>query len=78
MTAAAVSAIQQLMGKLETLEKVVAELPENELLAFRGWFDEFMARKFDEELEQGILAGKFDVLAEEALSDLKAGRTRPL
>ncbi len=72
------SARMKFMGKLETIEKFIAELPAEDLRVFREWFDEFMANRFDDELEKGILAGAFDALAEEALEDLRAGRTKPL
>jgi hypothetical protein len=78
MTSAKMFANLTLMGKLETIEKFVAELPAEDLRIFREWFDEFLAQKFDEQIERDITAGKLDALAEEALADLKAGRTTPL
>ncbi len=66
------------MGKLETIEKFVAELPAEDLRVFREWFDEFMANRFDEQIERDANAGALDFLVKEAVEDERAGRTRSL
>jgi hypothetical protein len=66
------------MSKIEDIEKAVAELPPNELDEFRAWFAEFDAARFDEKIQRDAKSGKLDQLAEEALRDFRAGRTRPL
>jgi hypothetical protein len=63
---------------VEELEKAIAKLPSEELARFRAWFEEFMADAWDKQIERDILAGKFDKLADEALADHKAGRSRKL
>lgn len=65
-------------AKLEDLEKAVAELPVEQLARFRAWFEEFEAARFDKKIEQDAAAGRLDRLAEEALSDFRAGRARDL
>ncbi|MBA2244560.1 MAG: hypothetical protein H0W11_06365 [Gemmatimonadetes bacterium] len=45
---------------------------------FRAWFLEFDAEAWDRQFEQDVAAGRLDALADEALADLRAGRTRPL
>ena len=65
-------------AKLEDLEKAVAELPVEQLARFRAWFEEFEAARFDKKIEQDAAAGRLDRLAEEALSDFRAGRAREL
>lgn len=65
-------------ANLEDLEKAVAELPLDQLARFRAWFEEFEAARFDKKIEQDAAAGRLDRLAEEALSDFRAGRAREL
>jgi pimeloyl-CoA synthetase len=62
----------------EDIEKAVEQLTPSELTRFRAWFEEFEARQFDATLERGVRAGKFDTLAEEALAEHRAGRSREL
>jgi hypothetical protein len=66
------------MGKLETIERTIEALPDKDLFALRKWFDELLEQRVDKWLEREVEAGRFDELAEEALADHKAGRTRPL
>lgn len=66
------------MTKIEDLTKAVAELPPKDLAKFRAWFDEFDAAQFDEKIERTAKSGRLDKLADEALADLRAGRTRKL
>jgi hypothetical protein len=66
------------MAKLEDIEKAVAELPVDQLARFRTWFEEFEASRFDQKIERDATKGRLDRLAEQALSDFKAGRAREL
>ena len=66
------------MTKLEQLEKSVAELSKEELAAFAEWFAELQADRWDRQIEADAKAGKLDRLAEKALADHRAGRSRPL
>ncbi|MDI1284151.1 MAG: hypothetical protein PSV46_07130, partial [Reyranella sp.] len=61
-------------ANLEDLEKAVAELPVEQLARFRVWFEEFKATHFDQKIERDAAAGRLDRLAEQALSDFRAGR----
>lgn len=65
-------------ANLEDLEKAVAELPVDQLARFRVWFEEFEASHFDQKIERDAAAGRLDRLAEQALSDFRAGRAREL
>jgi hypothetical protein len=67
-----------IMTTLEDIEKAVTELPADQLAKFRGWFEEFEAARFDQRIEQDAKAGRLDKLAEQALADFRAGRTREL
>ncbi|MGD9739512.1 MAG: hypothetical protein AB7O56_14565 [Bauldia sp.] len=66
------------MSKLEDIEKAVAALAPEELARFRAWYAEFEAERFDHKIATDAEAGRLDGLAEEALRDFAAGRTRRL
>jgi hypothetical protein len=66
------------MTTLEDIEKAVADLPPDQLLRFRVWFEEFEATRFDERIERDAKAGRLDRLAAQALVDFRAGRAREL
>lgn len=60
------------------IEKAIAQLPKDQLKQFREWFNKFDADKWDEQIEKDAASGKFDALAEAAIADHKAGKTRKL
>jgi hypothetical protein len=66
------------MTKIEDITKAVAKLPPKELAKFRAWFEEFDAARFDAKIEKAAKGGGLDKIAEKALSDHRAGRTRQL
>lgn len=66
------------MGKIELLEKQIRELSSDELAELRQWFAEFDAELWDRQMEADVKAGRLDRMAEEALQEFAAGRTKPL
>jgi hypothetical protein len=66
------------MTKLERIEKEIAELSARELADFRAWFEAFEAARWDERLESDAKSGALDRLADAALADHRAGRSKPL
>jgi hypothetical protein len=66
------------MAQVDDLARAVRKLPPEDLEAFRRWFLAFDAELWDHQFEEDVKLGKLDGLAEEALDDLRAGRTRPL
>ena len=66
------------MSKLEKIEQSVAALSDAELKRFATWFADYQWERWDRQLEKDVEAGKLDHLADEALAELAAGRTRPL
>jgi hypothetical protein len=62
------------MSTLEQIEDAVRQLSPKDLSEFRAWFAQLDADAWDRQIEQDIAAGRLDALAEEALSDLDAGR----
>ena len=71
-------AILNAVKTVDELEKAVRDLSASELAEFRRWFVSFDAAQWDAQLEQDVAAGRLDALAEEALSDFRQGRTKPL
>ncbi|MGZ8243053.1 hypothetical protein [Methylomagnum sp.] len=52
---------------VEELEREVSQLPPSELKQFSEWFDEFKADQWDKQIEEDILAGRFDSIAQQVL-----------
>jgi hypothetical protein len=66
------------MTKIERLEHDIMTLDPSELAALRDWFQNYLADEWDKHVEQDARAGKLDRLADKALADHRAGRTKPL
>jgi hypothetical protein len=66
------------MTTVEDIERAILQLPPAELDRFRVWFETLDAQRFDERIERDARAGKLDRMADEALADHRAGRTREL
>ena len=66
------------MTKLETLEKAIVELSDEERAKLRAFLDELEADLWDAQIERDAKAGKLDKLEAKALQNLKAGRVRDL
>ncbi|OBZ93205.1 hypothetical protein ADU59_22315 [Pararhizobium polonicum] len=66
------------MTKLEQIEKSVSELDADELQAFATWFHELQAKRWDIQFAQDAENGALDALANSALAEFKAGRSRSL
>ena len=61
------------MTTLETAERAVAQLSNEDLALFRKWFAEYDGDLWDAQIEADAKAGKLDVLAREALAEYHAG-----
>jgi len=66
------------MTRVQKLEQEVKQLTRDELAVFRKWFVEYDWDQWDRQIEEDVLAGRLDKLAEEALADNKAGRTKEI
>ena len=64
------------MTKVEGLANGVQRLNRDELATFKDWFRKYDSDEWDREIEQDILAGRLDRLANEAFAEHKAGRTK--
>jgi hypothetical protein len=61
------------MRKVADIEEAVAQLPPEELAAFRSWFERFEAERFGTRIEGDALGGRLDRFAEEALAERRSG-----
>lgn len=66
------------MSTVEAMTTAIAELPPEQVAQIRAWLDERAAEEWDSQIEQDERTGRLDVLAERALAEHRAGRTRPL
>ena len=66
------------MTRIEELASEVQRLSRQELAAFREWFRKYDSDEWDKEIEEDVLAGRLDTLANEAIAEHKAGRTKEL
>ena len=64
------------MSQIEMLEQNVKQLSPSELSAFRAWFIDFDAAEWDRQLETDSKTGKLDRLAQSALEEHRAGKTK--
>ncbi len=65
------------MSKVDRIEHEIRELSSKELAEFREWFLDFDWEVWDRQLERDVEAGKLDALADEALREHAAGKTKP-
>ncbi|HEY4114120.1 MAG TPA: hypothetical protein VGM17_08670 [Rhizomicrobium sp.] len=63
---------------VEELEKEITKLSSDERARLLHLLEELDAAEVDAALERDIRAGKFDEMAEQALADHAAGKTKPL
>ncbi len=66
------------MSSVETITAAIAELPPEEISRIRSWLDERAQNEWDSQIEADERAGRLDGLADLALAEHRAGRTRPL
>ena len=66
------------MSTVQDIQHAVSQLSNDDLAAFRQWFAEFEATLWDRQLEADVASGRLDRLADEALRDLREGRSTDL
>ena len=66
------------MSTVDQIESAILSLPPDDFLRLTEWVNELHQRRWDEQLERDIAAGKLDALAAEAMADYEAGRTREI
>ena len=66
------------MTQVQLIERQVAKLNGSALAAFRNWYRKYDALCWDRQIRADARVGKFGKLANEALAEHKAGKTRQL
>jgi KaiC/GvpD/RAD55 family RecA-like ATPase len=66
------------MARVEKLANEVQRLNRDELAAFRDWFRKYDSDEWDKEIEEDVSAGRLDKLANAAIAEHRAGRTKEL
>ena len=66
------------MTKLEKIEQDIASLGPSDVVKLAEWLAEYQANLWDRQIEADAKAGRFDRMAEQALAEHKAGKTRPV
>ena len=66
------------MTRVDQIEKEIERLSREEQNALRDWFLAFDAEMWDTEIATDAAAGKLDKLAEEALQECRAGKTKSM
>jgi hypothetical protein len=66
------------MSNLQEIEHAVSQLSAAELAAFRAWFTEYDAQRWDRQIEEDVTAGRLDGLAKRALRHLQEGNCTDL
>jgi hypothetical protein len=63
---------------IEQLEREILNLPPLDFRRLADWIAARDQERWDPQREEDVAAGKLDALADEALAEHRAGRTRPL
>ncbi len=66
------------MTSVQKLVKEIQGLSRDERKSLRRWFERFDAAVWDKEFEADAKAGKLERLAERALREHRAGKSKPL
>jgi hypothetical protein len=66
------------MTTVEAITAAIAELPPDQVAQVREWLNERAEAEWDAQIERDERAGRLDALADRALAEYRAGRTRPL
>ena len=66
------------MTTVDAITTAIAELPPEQVEQIRAWLNERAEANWDAQIEQDERAGRLNALAERALTEHRAGRTRPL
>jgi hypothetical protein len=66
------------MSNVDAITTAIAQLPPEQVEQVRAWLAEQPEAAWDAQIEADERAGRLAALAERALAEHKAGRTRPL
>jgi hypothetical protein len=66
------------MLNTKELQTTVSKLSENDLREFTEWFEEFIAQRWDSQIENDVLAGRLDKIGESVDTAFIKGHVKPL
>jgi hypothetical protein len=66
------------MGTVHEIEAAISKLSRQDLVALRDWFFQFDSVAWDKQFEEDVARGRLDELADEALADVREGRSREM
>ncbi|HUA68815.1 MAG TPA: hypothetical protein VMA13_09735 [Candidatus Saccharimonadales bacterium] len=66
------------MSTVQEIEKAIGQLDDQSLGQLSGWFEDFMAEKWESRFAADAQAGKLDTLGEAADRAFDEGKCRPL
>ena len=67
-----------MMYTVQEIKLAVSQLSMADLARFREWFEEFDAQLWDAQFETDAVSGKLDELANQAISDFRAGKCKEI
>ncbi|MCY4510728.1 MAG: hypothetical protein OXG35_27770 [Acidobacteria bacterium] len=67
-----------MIGSLREIKDAVSSLNGDQLSEFRAWYERFEAEMWDRRIERDAKAGRLDAIADAALADHAAGKSRRL
>ena len=66
------------MSTVAEIESAIRTLPEKDLWEVADWLHNYLADKWDRQIDNDIAAGRLDRLWRKAQTDIAAGRVKPL
>jgi len=66
------------MNRIQNIEHEIKKLSRNELRTFRTWFREYDTAVWDAQIEDDIISGKLDKLAQDSILAHKKGRSKQI
>jgi hypothetical protein len=66
------------MSTVQEIETAIQKLKPQEIREVADWLQELREELWDKQIDADAKAGRLDKLAEKALEDYRAGRTKPL
>ena len=64
--------------RIDKTKEAVLQLSSSDSESFRDWFNEFEANAWDDQFESDVGEGRLNALADEALEDVRLGRSTEL
>ncbi|HXR46363.1 MAG TPA: hypothetical protein VN784_02895 [Candidatus Limnocylindrales bacterium] len=66
------------MSTVQEIEKAIGQLDDHSLERLSGWFEDFLAERWEKRFAADVQAGKLDKLGEAADRAFEQGKCRPL